>query len=277
VIGKEKEGMMLKPGNRICVGARALTALVIWGLGAGAQAADGVIEINQVKAEAGGVTAGDTPGFPVTISAAGSYILTSDLSVSDPESTAIDETVGGVAIDLNGFRVNGPVICTGIGPSLNCSPSGIGSGIVGLIGATVKNGAVGGFASNGISLSYGARVINVSSVGNGGNGIVVGNGIVRESYGSKNFGSGIVTEGSCVISRNNARINHGDGIVAGDYSNVNGNGAFYNVGFGLNAASSLVGYSENVFGNNNSGDANPQVNNGTDRGANLCGTRTTCP
>jgi hypothetical protein len=120
-------------------------------------------------------------------------------------------------------------------------------------------------------------VINVSSVGNGGNGIVVGNGIVRESYGSKNFGSGIVTEGSCVISRNNARINHGDGIVAGDYSNVNGNGAFYNVGFGLNAASSLVGYSENVFGNNNGGDANPQVNNGTDRGANLCGTRTTCP
>jgi len=44
-----------------------------------AGAVDGVIEINQAKAKAGAVTAGDTPGFPVTISAAGSYRLTGDL------------------------------------------------------------------------------------------------------------------------------------------------------------------------------------------------------
>ena len=42
-----------------------------------ALASDGVIEINQAKALAGGVTAFDGPGFPVTVTAPGSYILTS--------------------------------------------------------------------------------------------------------------------------------------------------------------------------------------------------------
>jgi hypothetical protein len=253
-------------------------SLLIVGWASIASAVDGVIEINQVKAEAGGVTAGDTPGFPVTISEAGSYILTSDLSVSDPDITAIEETVSGIAIDLNGFSVSGPVTCSGNGPSLICSPSGTGSGIVGLIGATVENGAVGGFAGDGISLSYSGRVIDVRSGNNGGNGIVVGNGsLVRESIGNRNVGSGIVTGGSCVISHSTFRTNYVDGIVAGDYSNVNGGVTFYNAGVGLNAASNLVGYSENVFGNNNGGDANPQVSGGTDRGGNLCGTRTTCP
>ena len=44
-------------------------------------AADGKIEINQAKALAGGVTATDAPGFPVTIDQSGSYLLTSDLTV----------------------------------------------------------------------------------------------------------------------------------------------------------------------------------------------------
>jgi hypothetical protein len=253
-------------------------SLLIVGWASIASAVDGVIEINQVKAEAGGVTAGDTPGFPVTISEAGSYILTSDLSVSDPNTTAIDETVGRVAIDLNGFTVSGPVTCSGSGASLICSPSGIGSGIVGLIGATVENGSVGGFASDGISLSFGGRVIDVRSGGNGGSGIVVSNGsLVRESGVSRNLGSGIVTAGGCLVSRNNSRINLLDGIVVEDGSNVNANVGASNGGFGLNAATTLVGYSANVFANNNGGNANPQVLSGTDRGGNLCGARTTCP
>jgi hypothetical protein len=40
---------------------------------ASAAAVDGVIEINQAKALAGGVTPGDTAGFPVALSAPGSY------------------------------------------------------------------------------------------------------------------------------------------------------------------------------------------------------------
>ena len=55
-----------------------------------AVAVDGVIEINTAKALAGGVTTGDTPGFPVTISESGSYRLTGNLTVSggDPSTTS---------------------------------------------------------------------------------------------------------------------------------------------------------------------------------------------
>src|SRR5215208_2216353 len=45
-------------------------------------AADGPIVITQAKALAGNVTPGDTPGFPVTLSRAGSYILGSNLQAS---------------------------------------------------------------------------------------------------------------------------------------------------------------------------------------------------
>jgi hypothetical protein len=58
-------------------------------------ASDGRIEINQAKALAGGVTPGDTPGFPVSITVGGSYVLTSDLDVTvvgedAKHTTAID-------------------------------------------------------------------------------------------------------------------------------------------------------------------------------------------
>ena len=46
-------------------------------------AIDGAREINQTRAGLGGVTAGDTAGFPVTIDEPGSYVLTSNLAVAD--------------------------------------------------------------------------------------------------------------------------------------------------------------------------------------------------
>ena len=46
-------------------------------------AVDGVILIDQKTALAGKVTAGDAPGFPVTISQAGSYKLSSNLVIPD--------------------------------------------------------------------------------------------------------------------------------------------------------------------------------------------------
>ena len=83
----------------IALGVPALFIAV----GSPALASDGVIEINQAKALAGGVTAGDTATFPVTISEPGSYILTSDLMTSGP---MIDITVGNVTLDLNGFTLS---------------------------------------------------------------------------------------------------------------------------------------------------------------------------
>ena len=52
------------------------------GLATPALAVDGVIEINQARAMAGGITAGDNPGFPVNLTESGSYRLTSDLTVA---------------------------------------------------------------------------------------------------------------------------------------------------------------------------------------------------
>ena len=53
-------------------------------------ASDGLLEINQACVSTGGC-AGDEPGYPVTITgqAGRSYLLTSDLSLTDPTAYAI--------------------------------------------------------------------------------------------------------------------------------------------------------------------------------------------
>src|SRR5580693_1218836 len=83
-------------------------------------AVDGVVLINQANALAGNVTPGDAPGFPVTISVAGSYRLSSNLTVPDANTDAIDITVSHVTIDLNGFSIIGQVVCSGF-PVTSCS------------------------------------------------------------------------------------------------------------------------------------------------------------
>jgi parallel beta-helix repeat protein len=94
-------------------------------------ATDGVIEINQERAIAGGVTSGDTAGFPVTISQVGSYRLTGNLTVTGGLD-GILVSAENVDVDLNGFAIVG---------------DGAGNGVI----ATqpfcrVRNGAVSGFA-----------------------------------------------------------------------------------------------------------------------------------
>jgi len=101
-----------------------------------AWATDGVIEINQTRAIAGGITAGDNPGFPITISQSGSYRLTSNLTVPTGVE-GIRITANGVSLDLNGFTIIGP----GAFPSAN--------GIVGddQSGIRIEHGAIVGFTS----------------------------------------------------------------------------------------------------------------------------------
>ena len=73
-------------------------------------ASDGVIEINQACVNSGGCFSGDNAGFPVTIGAPGSYILTSSLR-GNHSSVAIEITADRVSLDLNGFSLT---ICPGI-------------------------------------------------------------------------------------------------------------------------------------------------------------------
>ncbi|MFO0690101.1 MAG: right-handed parallel beta-helix repeat-containing protein [Myxococcota bacterium] len=75
-----------------------------------ALAVDGVIEINQAAALAGGITACDGPGFPVSLCSSGSYRLTSNLTYAT--GRGIEILTDDVTLDLNGMTISGPTTCT---------------------------------------------------------------------------------------------------------------------------------------------------------------------
>lgn len=87
--------------------------------------ADGAIEINEFCVETG-CFAGDAPGFPVNISEAGSYRLTSGLDLTEITSGAIrlgiDISASDVHLDLSGFSLNGSSVCTGGNPDCTVPP-----------------------------------------------------------------------------------------------------------------------------------------------------------
>ena len=93
--------------------ALVLTAAALATLAAPAGAVDGLVLIDQNHALAGSVTPGDAPGFPVTISQAGSYRLASNLTVPAGVN-AIEITANDVTIDLNGFSIVGPGVFPGM-------------------------------------------------------------------------------------------------------------------------------------------------------------------
>jgi hypothetical protein len=93
--------------------ALLLTAAALATLATSAGAVDGLVLIDQNHALAGSVTPGDAPGFPVTISQAGSYRLASNLTVPAGVD-AIQITANDVTIDLNGFSIIGPGVFPGM-------------------------------------------------------------------------------------------------------------------------------------------------------------------
>lgn len=135
---------------------RPLLALLLPLLAAGPVWAQTTVD--QAKALAGGITPGDTPGFPITLSVPGSYKLTSNLMV--PASTSgVLITASNVTLDLNGFSVIGPVNCTLEAGQLVCmgavtgSARGISSS--GVTNTIVRHGHVAGFAQTGIDIRDG--------------------------------------------------------------------------------------------------------------------------
>ncbi len=209
---------------------------------------DGVIEINDARAVAGGITSGDTAGYPVIIDEGGSYRLTGNLDSG--AQVAIRISVPDVTLDLNGFTIEGdgtPFI-DGVSVGAN-SPN-----------VEIRNGTIRDFGRHGIfalSTSPGTRVIDVR---------VIDNGI---------FGLNLENEGSlvrgCTVTGSG-----GGGIRALSRSTVLGNTVMDNGGLGL-TGSIATGYGKNVFTENNGGSANPQVSGGVDLGDNVCGFDTTCP
>ena len=219
----------------------ALCVVIASAIAAGAAwAVDGVIEINMASASAGGVTPGDTAGFPVTIDSPGSYVLTGDLTVPAGQN-ALLVTSDDVAIDLNGFSLVGPIVCSGSGASLTC-PAGSGYGVRAdsSLRVRVRNGIVRGFGFGGIRLFDGGEVHDVRVEGNGGPGIQVGMEFaVERVHALRNEDVGISTGWYGTVRDSLSRGNRGTGINVGERALVvdcvsEGNGAD-----GVNALSHL--------------------------------------
>src|SRR5262249_53512388 len=155
----------------------------------------------------GGITAGDTPGYPATITKAGRYKLTSSL-YPPLGKDAIHIQADNVTIDFNGFVVDG----RGKGNAgVTTSPATI-------KGVVLRNGTLTGFKSDGFASHMGSlHVIEdmlISS--NGGHGLDLGQNIrVLRSTIAGNAGIGIVCLSACLIEDNVVTDNGLDGIDIG--------------------------------------------------------------
>lgn len=194
-----------------------------------ALAVDGVIEINQARALAGS-GAGDAPGFPVTLSAAGSYRLTGNLEVDTLDTTAIAVDADDVSIDLNGFVIRNRTPCR---PDCGAAGSGVGVDASGRENLAVSNGTIIGMGNAAVLSGDDSQVSRLRVIGNGGAGIVVGDrGSVRDSTVDGAGGVGIQTGSnggvfaSAVAGTGSQGIRMGQGsTVAGSrIQNAGGNG-----------------------------------------------------
>ena len=275
-----------------------------------APATDGLIEINQAAVFAGGITPGDMPGFPATLTLPGSYRLTGNLDVTrasdgSPQPgaenlTAVEAAASDLTLDLNGFAISGPAACGG-SPTV-CSPTGTGHGIHAEAGdnVTVVNGTVRGMGSTGLSLlGNNGRAERVRAIGNGGSGVELGpRGIASGCLARSNRLFGIAGIGAGFVFTDNLAADNGyDGIHAAGDATAIGNGAHGNFGAGLSLGSvatavansvagnqnvglmlgAQAGYGQNAIAGNNGGNANPQVSSGVQLSPNLCGSDLVCP
>lgn len=214
---------------------------------------------------------------PYTISASGSYVLTTNASTSLGVESGITFAADNVTLDLNGHVITG----TGSG-----SGPGVGINVGNRSCVTIKNGVVTGFGSHGVYASGGAcgvRVEGIVASGNGGDGFQIDRGIiwnctaydnadegfelsetnVNHCISHNNAGDGFRISDSGVVSRCLVYDNAGDGIYCRSATvtkcNVNGNG-----GNGIDAGSG--GFSH-VFENSSVGNTGSNL---VCEGVNLC-------
>jgi hypothetical protein len=234
-----------------------------------AMAVDGTVLINQ-STITNGLTGCPTGGhFPIIICQSGSYRLSGNVTLPDAVTDAIDITADNVTIDLNGFTILGPTVCSGSPLICNLDNSrGTGNGIFSSnANIVVMNGQIKGMG-NGISLlGPRSRVQNVQATSNANNGILVAdNSLVASCTVSSNGGTGIVASGPSVVTGNVVSSN-----LVGIRNNfstaammISGNSVVSNkVGVELTCPSLILGNLVSLNGNNS------QL---IDSGGNLVGT-----
>jgi hypothetical protein len=229
-----------------------------------ALAGGGVLEINQACATRTGCFPGDAAGFPVTISTAGSYLLTGNLAV--PESTrGIEITGNSATLDLRGFTVTGAGGTTSVDGVYISGQN-----------AEVRNGSVRGFSRHGIFAdgstaegnALGSRILDMRSYANLTSGIVVSapGSTVERCTAANNALRGIDISNTAIgslLTHSVARDNASLGIRVFP-----------------NTVDGATGWGFNVATNNNGGNANDQILKSTgafEIGPNVCGSDLTCP
>lgn len=209
--------------------ATAIVAAITFSLAGEAVAAP--IVLTQAMAIQGGITPGDNPGFPITLTQSGSYILESDIRPTSGVN-GIEVTVPYVTIDLNGFLLHG-------GGHANTGITTTGNAL------TVKNGIIGHFTLVGIQAptSY-VTLRNMRIVENGQNGVVLGDyAMVAASTISANGSSGIDCGNYCHVQGNVLSANKFRGVYIGSGSSL-GNTIENNQSFGIR------GVGQSGYGNN---------------------------
>jgi hypothetical protein len=220
----------------------------------GGSSSSGAIVIDQARAEAGGVTAGDAPGFPVTISQPGSYRLQGNLTLPDANTTGIVITSPNVTLDLAGFAILGP--CTsgcgaGSGDGIALQLPNLGP-VHDRAAITIGNGTVRWVGGHGINGSFNGalRIERMNVLFNRQSGVLMN-------------GGGTVA--NCLLAFNGQHGVAGSGVVLRD-NEIRGNSLY---GAYLNISSAGIG---NVI----QGNGFELMSGMRNLGGNLCGS-TLCP
>lgn len=201
-----------------------LVVLLLVCLLPGVVRAGSAVEIDQKRALAGGITASDAPGFPVTIDRHGEYTLVGDLQIADVATTAIEIRASRVTLDLAGFTIQGPVVCKGE-PAIDCAPLGAGDGVHAgrdTEEVVVRYGFVKGMGDDGVELlGFGSTIQSVKAVDNGDDGLKIHiHGAVLESSAERNGGHGVVTGAFTRIRNTRSYANGGTGIKGANKSDI---------------------------------------------------------
>jgi len=202
------------------------------------------VVITQQKAVNGSITPGDRPGFPITISQPGSYILEDNLHPPQGKDGIVIASHD-VTIDFNGYRLHG-----------------YGTANRGIFGDTwdtalIKNGVIAGFTGIAITGRTFWTVQDMRVLVNGGDGIqLVSSGRIQRNTISYNGGNGVTCLNSCLIESSVIDHNNDDGVLSFSGTAL-GNSIFNNRYYGLTSSGggAMVGYGNNTLFGNNSGGA----------------------
>jgi hypothetical protein len=189
------------------------------------------VTIDQNKALAGNVSPGDLPGFPISIGIPGHYKLTANLVV--PSGLAgIEIKTSNVTLDLNGFSITGPGLCSGTANGVQCT--GVSLPVNGVMadgydGTVVRNGRVAGF-SMGVMLGKNSSAEDLAVEHNMLHGVKLqANGLVRGIRARLNKAAGIAVSNGIVSGSVVTHAEHGILLYGGLAHGVMVKGVHYGV------------------------------------------------